>query len=50
MKNNYQLINAQDLAFFETIVGEAMVLISAEAKDNYGHDETEDLVFHPDVV
>jgi len=50
MKNNYEVLNAQDLAFFETIVGEAMVLISAEAKDNYGHDETEDLVFHPDVV
>ena len=50
MKNNYQLINDQDLSLFESIVGEAMVLLSVEAKENYGHDETEDLVFHPDVV
>ena len=50
MKNNYQIINDQDLSFFESIVGQAMVLLSTEAKENYGHDETEDLVFHPDVV
>ena len=35
MKNNYQLINDQDLSLFESIVGEAMVLLSVEAKENY---------------
>lgn len=50
MKANYHQINTDDLAFFQSTVGIEMVLLSTEAKENYGHDETEDLVFHPDVI
>lgn len=50
MRANYHQINTEDLAFFQSTIGMEMVLLSAEAKENYGHDETEDLVFHPDVI
>lgn len=35
---------------FKKIVGEAYVLIDQESLTNYGHDETEELNFPPDVV
>ncbi len=34
----------------KSIVGEAYVLVDDESRTNYGHDETEDLVFLPEVV
>ncbi|MBC7904507.1 MAG: FAD-binding protein [Gemmatimonadaceae bacterium] len=35
---------------FRQIVGEKFVLVDEESLGNYGHDETENLVFLPDVV
>ena len=35
---------------FKTIAGEQFVLVDDESLQNYGHDETEDLLFLPDVV
>jgi glycolate oxidase len=38
------------VAEFKSIVGEAYVLVDNESRENYGHDETEKLLFLPDVV
>ncbi len=35
---------------FQTIVGEQYVFTDAENKQKYGHDETENLYFEPDVI
>jgi glycolate oxidase len=35
---------------FKTIVGNAYVLVDEESLNNYGHDETENLLYLPDVV
>lgn len=35
---------------FKKIVGPGFVFTDTDSKVNYGHDETEDLVFHPEVV
>ncbi len=44
------LINEKELAAFREIVGEAHVLTDDEALRNYGHDETEQLLYLPAVV
>lgn len=46
----YQKINSQILAEIKLAVGDANVFLDDESRANYGHDETEDLVFYPDVV
>jgi glycolate oxidase len=35
---------------FKTITGEQYVLADDESLQNYGHDETENLLFLPDLV
>lgn len=40
----------QDLLFFKSLIGDAYVLYDAESIANYSHDETEDLVFSPEIV
>lgn len=50
MAANYQKITPSDLEIFKTIVGETAVLVDQTSLEKYGHDETEDLVFTPEVV
>ncbi len=50
VKTNYQKINAAFLVALQQIVGESQVLTSDEKRQQYGHDETEDLVFPPEAV
>ena len=47
---NYSKINKNHIQELQTIVGEKYVLFDNESLDKYGKDETEDLVFHPEVV
>jgi glycolate oxidase len=46
----FNKINAESLAAITAIVGTDAVLSSPATIENYSHDETEDLVFHPEVV
>lgn len=50
MAANYHKITPNDLEIFRTIVGETAVLVDQASLEKYGHDETEDLVFTPEVV
>lgn len=43
-------LNAAHIEAFRQIVGEAYVLLDEESLNNYGHDETEHLLFPPEVV
>ncbi|MBS1628331.1 MAG: FAD-binding protein [Bacteroidetes bacterium] len=45
-----QILSLKDIEAFKTIVGEEYVLIDEEALHNYGHDETEHLLFLPNAV
>ncbi|MCS6990268.1 MAG: FAD-binding protein [Chitinophagales bacterium] len=46
----YKCVDDRDLQFFYQVVGGAHVLTDQEALQRYGHDETEDLLFLPQVV
>ena len=46
----YKKVNKNILSQFEAIIGKQNVLFDDESLNNYGHDETEDLVFLPEVV
>ena len=46
----YNKVNKNILSQFEAIIGKQNVLFDDESLNNYGHDETEDLVFLPEVV
>lgn len=46
----YHQINKYDIDFFKTICGNEHVFIDDENLSKYGKDETEDLIFLPDVV
>ncbi|WCT15002.1 FAD-binding oxidoreductase [Mucilaginibacter jinjuensis] len=50
MGMDYQSINPDLLRQFKSIVGEAYVLTEADDLEKYSHDETEDLVYYPQVV
>lgn len=50
MAANYHKITPNDLEIFKKIVGEIAVLVDQASLEKYGHDETEDLVFTPEVV
>ncbi len=50
MENNFKKIKKNDLEFFKTILEESSILTNLEDLENYGHDETEDLVFLPELV
>ena len=43
-------VNTEHIEAFKKIVGPAWVLLDAEYLDKYGRDETEHLVFNPEVV
>lgn len=43
-------VNKIDIQFFQSTLGDAFVLSDDEARQSYGHDETEDLVYLPEVV
>ena len=47
---NFHSINETDLKFFSGLLGENSVFTNAESLEKYGHDETEDLKFPPEVV
>ncbi len=47
---NYSKITKNHIHLLQSIVGENYVLFDNESMEKYGRDETEDLVFHPDVV
>lgn len=47
---DYQKINADDIVFFQKIVGENYVLTQGENYEKYAKDETENLRFYPEVV
>lgn len=46
----FQAIETRDLAYFKNLVPESAIFIDAENLEKYGHDETEDLQFNPQVV
>lgn len=48
MQFNKVTIDAVD--FFKSVLGDAFVLADDESRHHYGHDETEDLVYLPEVV
>ncbi len=50
MAANYHKITPNDLEIFKNTVGETAVLVDQASLEKYGHDETEDLVFTPEVV
>jgi len=47
---NYSKITPNDVDFFKSILGESFVRVDAESLAKYGHDETEDLIFSPEIV
>jgi len=47
---NYNKITSSIITRLKQIVGETYVLYDAESLANYGHDETEKLIFLPEVV
>jgi glycolate oxidase len=44
------LVNAEHLELFRKILGDQYVLVDEESLNSYGHDETEELLFPPEVV
>ena len=42
---NYKKIDAGDIDFFRSILGQDCVLTDSESLQDYGHDQTEDFVF-----
>src|SRR6185295_16318186 len=47
---SYTAINTKLIEQLRAIVGEAYVLADAESLSNYGHDETEELIYLPEVI
>jgi glycolate oxidase len=50
MRSGFKSINPEDLAEFRVMLGDSGVFTSEEIRKEYGHDETEDLSFPPEVV
>jgi glycolate oxidase len=46
----FSVVSPADIVFFKSALGDAFVLVDEEARHTYGHDETEDLVYLPEVV
>lgn len=46
----YTTINSKIIEQLKAIVGDTYVIVDSEVLSNYGHDETEDLIFLPEVV
>ncbi len=47
---SYRLLNARDVVAFEHMLEPSRVFADDETRASYGHDETEDLVYPPEVV
>ena len=47
---NYKKISPSDVTFFSSVLGSEFVMSDAEALLKFGHDETEDLIFSPEIV
>jgi len=47
---DYKQINIDDISFFKGVIGAENVLSDEQSILDYGHDETEDLSFPPEVV
>jgi glycolate oxidase len=47
---NYSKITKNHIHLLQTLVGEKHVLFDDESLEKYGQDQTEDLIFHPEVV
>ena len=45
----YKTINSDDISYFSNLLGEKCI-VDIENRTEYGHDETEDLTFVPDIV
>ena len=50
MEKHFKAPDQSDKQFFNNLLGEAFVADQAEVRQAYGHDETENLVFLPDLV
>jgi glycolate oxidase len=46
----YKLVRSEDLDFFRSVIGAEFVLVDEESLQRYGRDETENLLFPPEVV
>ena len=46
----YKKIHIDDISFFEEVLGKKYVVTDLEELKGYGHDETEDLSFPPEVI
>ncbi|GIV27367.1 MAG: dehydrogenase [Bacteroidia bacterium] len=49
-KKQYKLIDNNDIQWFIELLGESRVISDKALLYDYAHDETEDLMFYPDVV
>lgn len=47
---NYKKINSADIEYFQQIVGKDDVLYDTASLYDYAHDETENLMFYPEIV
>ena len=47
---SYRTLTTDEVAYFQSVLGNEYVLIDDESRSHYGHDETEDLQFPPAVV
>ena len=47
---NFNKLTNKDVLYFESIVGNENCFLDRETRDNYGKDETEDLLFPPEIV
>ncbi len=50
MSSLFKKITLEDIHFFKGLIGDTYVLTDSESRNSYGHDETEDLLFPPDIV
>ena len=50
MSNNFQKSSQVEIDFLIDLLGIENVLFDAESLQEYGHDETEDFVFSPEIV
>ena len=50
MEIGYKKISAEDLDFFNSLLGEKEIYVDDESLSDHSHDETEDLKFLPEIV
>lgn len=49
-KNKYKIIDEKDIQWFVELLGDSKVIREKSLLYDYAHDETEDLMFYPDLV